>query len=401
MPPVLTPDEIAQMTKESAKAVAAAETFTNQIAAQQARALELAKVDSAFKKFFDYYNGEIIVPYDTERRLINGDYIAAPIIEADILSCANLQGGRIQPALPATDVIRIPQFDGTPIVVDNSNELAFIATQADAEDVLVNGYGGTAPAMTVLTDTSLSASSTTLKLKDLTTTFSIAPNTVLIVSNGGDFAVIKVLTFALEVSPVPPPYVADLTIEVLVAPSGTIPAGQSLDSFSGFTNGERATKTASDPDLQPLMDYLVLQLQTAINSRIANLTSQLIPIAANQDPDGVAELTQATTDVNASKSFLTNYLISTNISDFGLGQLSSERSTRTTQANTRISQITAAYTGRTENYYDKRYSFANNRANTARGSLRLQKNSEAGAATSAGYASTLTDQASAMGSILP
>jgi hypothetical protein len=195
--------------------------------------------------------------------------------------------------------------------------------------------------------------------------------------------------------------VANLTITVLVSPSGTLPTGLTLDSFNGFTNAERAVKTASNPQLQPLMDYLVLQLQTKINSRISKLNPQLTAIVANQDPDGTSELAQATIDVNASKTFLTNYLISTNISDVGLASLSSERSSRSTQANTRISQILNAYTGRTLNYYNQRYNFANNRANTARGSLRLQKNSEAGAVTSAGYASTLTDQASAMGSVLP
>lgn len=399
--PVLTPEEQAQMQKEAAKALAAAETFQAQVGAQQARAQELAKVDSGFKKFFDYYNNDIIGKYDLERKAINGQYVDSPVIEADIVACASLAGGRIQPSLPATDAIRIGQFDGTPLLTDQSNELQFILDQAGIENTLVNGYGGTSPANSVVTATAITPTSTTLQLTDPTTTFSIAPNTVLIVSSGSDLAVVKILTFTLQVSPAPPPYVANCTIEVLVPPSTTIPAGQQLTAFNGFTNAERTTKTASDPDLQGLMNYLVQQLQDKINSRITKLNDQLAAISANQDPDGVSELNTATTNVNNSKSFLTNYLITTDISNTGLSSLSSERGSRTTQANARVSQILNAYTGRTKNYYNERYNAANNRANTSRGSLRLQKAAEQAASTSQSYAQSLSDQAAAIGSILP
>lgn len=398
--PVLTPDEVSQMTKEATKATEAAATFQAQIAAQQARAVELSKVDSAFKKFFDYYNDDIIGRYDAERKLINGQYIAAPITEADIISSGSLAGGRIQPSLPATDVIRIAEFDGGPLIVDPANELEFIADQAEAEDVLVNGYGGASPPATVETDTAITAASTALQLTDAST-FSITPGSVFVVADGGDFAVIKILTFVMQVSPVPPPFVADCTIEVLVPPTGSIAPGANLEAFTGFTNGERTTKTASDPQLQPLMDYLILQLQTKINQRITSLNAQLVELAANQDPDGVSEITTATTNVNSSKNILTNYLITTNISNSGLGTLSAERSQRGTDTTTRLAQIVNAYTGRTQNYFNERYNFANNRGSTSRGSLRLQKSEEQGAATSADFAATLGDQASAINSVLP
>ncbi len=399
--PTLTPEQIAQMKKESAKATAAAETFTAQIAAQQARAAELALVDSAFKSFFDYYNDQIIVKYDAERKLLNGNYVAAPITEADVLSCANLAGGRIQPTMPATDVIRLPQFDGSPLIVDPINEIQLMTDQATAETTLVSGFGGSPLSPTVVTDSAIATGVTALKLTDPTSAFYIAPNQVFIVSNGSDFAVIKAITAVLEDDPVPPPYVMNLDIEILVQPTGTLSTGLSLLSFSGFSNGERAIKTASDPAMQPFMDYLILELQNKVNGRITNLTAQLTSISTNQDPEGTAEFTQATTNVNTSKTFLTNYIISTDISDAGFTTTSAERSTRSSQATARVAEIASAYTGRTLNYYDQRYNFANNRANTARGSLRLQKNSEAGAATSGAYASTLGDQASAIGSILP
>lgn len=401
--PTLSPAEITQLTKEKAKAESAATTFANAVAGQNARAAELAVADGAFKKFFDYYDTNIIGKYDLEQRWINGRVLTSPIVEADIISCASLAGGRIQPALPATDVIRISQFDGTPTTTNADHELQHIIDQAPKETVLVSGYGGTTPAASIVTATSLNAGSTTLQLTDPALTYSLAPNSVYVIKVPGDLIVFKVLTFVMQVSPVPPPFVANLTIQVIVPPSGTITSGKSLDVFTGFNNTERTTKTAIvEPLYQPLMNYLVLDLQTHINTkRISVLNNQLPAIAANQDPDGVSELTAATTNVNASKTFLTNYLVTTDISNTGLASLSSERASRTTQANTRVSQINNAYTGRTLNYYNERYNAANNRANTSRGSLRLQKNAEQVASASAGFAATLTSQASAIGSILP
>jgi hypothetical protein len=399
--PVLSPEEIAQLKKDQAKAAAAAETYTANIAGQQAEAARLAVTDGAFKKFFDYYNNDIIGKYDLERKALNGQYVDTPIVEADIISAANLQGGRLQPSLPATDLVRIGQFDGTPLLNDPLNESQGITDQALIETALVSGYGGTAPANTVVTATALTAASTTLKLTDPSATYSIAPNSIFVVAFGGDLAVIKVLTFVMQVTPAPPPYVANLTIEVLVPPSGTISTGANLTVFNGFSNSERNTKTAASPSLQPLMNYLVTQLQAKVNLIITSINYQLSAIGSNQDPDGTANFNQASVDANTSKTFLTNYLITTNINNSGIGTLSVERGVRSGQITTRLSQINAAYTGQTLNYYNERYNSANNRGNTARGSLRLQKAAEQNSSTSAAYASTLTAQANAIGSILP
>lgn len=396
--PTLTPEQLAQLKKDQAKAQAAAATFTAQIAAQQAAAAELAVSDSAFKAFFDYYNTQIIGQYDSEKRAINGQYVDTPVSESDIQACASLSGGRIQPSLPQTDVVRIAQFDGTPTLIDTANELQRISDQASVEDALVNGYGGTTP-VGVTTTSVITSSSTTLNLSG--TGIAIAPNSTFVITYLSDLAVVKILTIVVTPGTIPNPDTAACTIQLIVSPSGTIPAGQGLTAFTGFTNGERTTKTASNPNLQPLMNSLVSQLQTAVNGRISNLNTQITALGLNQDPDGTSQTSTALTNVNTSKNFLTNYLVATNISNSGLGTLALERTNRTTDANTRVSQINSAYTGRTLNYYDARYNFANNRANTARGSLRLQKSAEQAAGTSQSYAQTLTDQANAIGSILP
>src|SRR6185369_3687184 len=182
--------------------------------------------------------------------------------------------------------------------------------------------------------------STTLSLQDPSVAITgIVANTVFVVTGVGDLAVVKVISTSVPVG-TPPPYKLDLVIELIVPPTGTISAGANLDSFTGFTNAERTTKIASDPDFQPLMNYLVLQLQGRINDRISRLNEQLTPLAANQDPDGVANIATATTNVNTSKNFLTNYLITTDISNTGLASLSTERGTRSGQLTTRLAQIT-------------------------------------------------------------
>lgn len=397
--PTLSPAEIAQLTKDKKTQEGAAAAYQSLVAGQQAEAAELAVSDGAFKKFFDYYDADIIQKYDLEQRWINGRIITDPIVEADILAVAELSGGRCQPSLPATDVIRISQFDGTPITTDPINELQHIADQIPRETHLTAGWPGTALALTVLTTTTIGPATTMITLSGSAVDYVPVIGQVYVIEGASTVAVFQVDT----VTPTPggPPFIKDLGITMIVPPTGTIAIGQTVKIFTGFNNAERTTKTAALPKYQGLMNYLVAQLQAIINLRITTLNNQLPSIAANQDPDGVAQLAAATSNVNASKTFLTNYLITTDVSNTGLTSLSGERVSRTTQANTRVSQITTAYTGQTKNYYNERYNAANNRGNTSRGTLRLQKNAEQTASTSQGFADSATALAGAIGDILP
>lgn len=375
--PTLTAQEIAQLQAEKAKQENFAEAMLAAVPQKQARAAELAVADGAFKKFFDYYNDDIIAHYDSERKALDGQYIAEPITEDDVLGPATLDGTvRTTPTMPVTDIVRVDEFDGGPLISTEVNETQAIADQAESEDVLKNGYGaGSGFNATTETDSTLSAASTTLKLKDPTTTFSIPNGSVLVVKGTGDLAIVEIVSVTIPIT-MSAPYEATYAINVIVAPTGTLATGSELDDFTGFTNAERTAKTASDTDYQDLMDYLIDNLETAIGVRQARLAEQLTAIAANQDPDGTAEFATATTNINTSNTFLTAYLVTTDISDTGLASLATERGTRGAQITARVAQIEAAYTGRTENYYDRRYTVANDRANTARGTLRLQKATE-------------------------
>jgi len=401
--PVLSPAEIAQLQAEKAKQENFRDAMQAAVPAKTARAAELAVADGGFKKFFDYYNDDIIGQYDAERKALNGQYIAAPITEADVVGPAEVDGSvRTTPAMPVTDIVRVAEFDGGPLIVDPLNEVQHISDQADVEDTLVNGYGsggGFNPA-TAVTASALTPSSTSLDVNDPTNALTIAINDVFLVVDMGDLAVVKVTSVTDNMGG-DPPYDFTYGIELIVPPSGTISAGASLDEFTGFTNGERTAKTASDPDLQPLMDYLIDQLELQINNRIDRLDEQLVALAANQDPDGVAQITTATTNVNTSKNFLTNYLLTTDISDTGLGTLATERGVRSPQITTRLAQIVANFTGQTENYFDRRYQIANDRANTARGTLRLQKATEQSVTELGNYASGAQDAIDAIDALLP
>lgn len=400
--PTLTDAEIAQLEKDKAAQESAAETILNAITNKTAKAAEYAVSDGAFKKFFDYYNDDIIGQYDAEYRALNGRFIVSPIVEADITGPATLDlSHRTTPSLPDTDVVRIAEFDGGGTSTDIDNEEQHISDQADIEDTLVNGYtssGGFNPA-TAQTNSILDGSSTTLDVVDSTNALTIQIGDTIIVEDGSSLAVVEITSVTDNMGG-DPPYDFTYGIDIIVPPASPIPATSNLQEFTGFNNTERTNKTASDPALQPLMDHLISELEDRINDRIARLDEQITALNANEDPDAVSEIADTLTDVNTSKTFLQAYLISTDISDTGLGTLSTERGTRSGEITTRISQINANYTGQTENYYDRRYNIANDRANTARGTKRLQLATEATAASMQDYADNAQDAADAIGDLL-
>lgn len=401
--PTPSPSQLEAINSEMAGNSAQAAALTESVPLQDPIIAQKQQVDDAFKDLFAYYNTNIIGKYDDERKAINGSYVANPVVEADIIGVgSNPPTGRLVPTPPANDIVRIPEFDAGAYTSTAPNyEQLHIADQADVEDVLVNGYGpGTYP-MTLETFTALTPSSTTLELEDAAVAITgIVTGTVFLVTGVGDLAVVKVINTTVPPG-TPPPYKLNLDIELIVPPTGTIAAGANLDSFTGFTNPERTTKTATDPDLQPLMDYLIGELEARINDRISRLNEQLTALAANEDTDGAPQITTATTNANNSKNYLTNYLLTTDISNTGISSLASERGLRSTFLTIRLGEILANYTGQTEDYYEQRYQTANNRGNTQRGTLRAVENAKSVKTTLQGLAAGLAGANAALGSIIP
>lgn len=371
--PVLTSNEEALLAATKAVQEDLVTSYTSIVANQTSRIANLEDLDDAFKKFFDWYNDDIIGQYDTELKALTGAYQASPIVEADIEGPANLDSSvRTTPSLPVTDIIRIDEFDNDNQITANSYEQLSITEQAAIEDALVNGYGNPSGySGTTVTTTDLDGSSTALSISDNTGAVTLSEDDIVILTGSGYQAAIRIDSITETTNPpATTPYTYNYAITVIIPPSGTISSGAAFTSFSGFSNGERSAKTAS---LQDLLDNMVSELEAAINSRITHLNTQLTAISANNDPDATAALSTASTNATTSKDFLTDYLVTTDISNTGLTTLSTERNTRGGQITARASAIDAAYTGQTINYFDRRYQLANARANTANGSLRLVK----------------------------
>jgi len=362
-------------------------------------------IDDAFKDLFAWYNDAVIGRYDAERRAINGSYVASPVTEADITGvAASPPTGRLVPTPPATAIVRIAEFDGGAYTsTDTNNELQRITDETNVITYLVSGVPGGSPTVnaTTVTASSFSSASTSLDVEDPTDPLAFAIGDVILVSSGGD-AGVAVVTSVTDNMGGDPPYEFTLGVTVVIPPAGSIGAGAAvLAGFSGFTNGERTTKTASVPDYQPIMDALVAQLQAALNARLTTIGLQLTALGANDDPDGVADITTAQSNATAAQSFISGYLPGTDISDTGIGLLTTEYTGRMTYLSTRVSQIIAAYTGQTENYYDARYTTANNRGDTFSGSLRAKSNAQNVQTQMNTMAAQLTAQVAQLNSILP
>lgn len=364
--PVLSPGEIAQINLEKTKIQGQIDALNNAIPAGNARVAELDVLDGSFKKFFDYFNDDIITHYDEELRALNGTYIDEPIVEQDILDAAN-GIGRICPSLPATDIVRIPEFDGGNTLVDPLNEIQQFTNQDEYLDLLQNGSGagGATVTATTLTTSVVTESSTSVDISDAVGPIAFAIGNKLIL--GG--AIVEITSVVDNTAvPLTPPFLFTIGFDFILKGSASSGSVVTTDFF-GFSDGQRTAKSGSP---QEVMDNLVLKLQDSLNARLANLASQSAAITANEDDDHENKTTLQN-NISASQSFINGYLPGTDISDIGIASLDNEKSIRLPQVTTRVSTVLAAYTGQTQNYYDQRYTFANDRANTQRGTLKQKQ----------------------------
>jgi hypothetical protein len=399
MAPVLTTEQLAQLAADKAQKQSLITTMTNQIAGKEAQIAKYALSDSAFQVYFNYYNDDIIGQYETESKSINGYYIEEPINESDLEGTANVDGNsRTTPNMPETDIVRIAEFDGGPLVQDSNYEALRISYQEDLEDQLVNGFPFTGTlSLTTMTSTSVNGSSTSVELTDAAS-FEINVGDYFVVIGLGSVAVLKatavVVTPPTEPPPmIPEPSTATITVEVIVVPVGTIASGAQVVAFTGFNNSERTAKIPSDLDFQNLMDYFILRLSEELNQRLDFMDAQLIALNVNQDPNTTQD--DAIANIHLSKSFIEDYLLTMNISDSGLFDLSEEREARLEIMIERLIDIDELKSA----HYDARYNMANNRANTARGTLRLQKATESSLQVTEDFIDDAQDQIDALDSI--
>ena len=404
--PTPTPSQIIAINTEVTNKTTQQNAFNDTAVLQDDVIAQKQEVDDAFKALFDYYNDDIINQFDLERKAISGVFVISPIVEADIIGVGgNPPSGRLIPTAPATNILRVDEFDAAGYTDSTLvNEQQHITNQTTIEDLLVNGVSGTNPTVTgtSLTASALSSASTTLDMIDANGPMSFSIGDEFVVHNGGSKAAVVSVTGVVDNAGGDPPYSFTLTITFKVAPVGTISSGADvINSFTGFNNTERTNKVASNSDLQPILDTLVLDLETALQARQARQAEQLAALAANQDPDALAEIATATTNANTSDAFITSYLATTDISNTGISALSTERGIRSPDLTSRLAEILANYTGQTEDYYEFRYSTANNRGNTQVGTLRELENAKTVKTIMLDLADSLDDSITALNGILP
>ena len=163
-----------------------------------------------FKKFFDYYNDDIIGNYDGEHKLLDGQYAVAPITEADIEGPASIDGTiRTTPKNPITDIIRVDEFDNIGLAqLSSGYEEDDITNQSNTETALTSGYtAGSADALT-LTASTITLSTTSIDFDNITNAIVMVAGETYTATDTGDTVVFEIVSFVDTTpgSPTPPPY---------------------------------------------------------------------------------------------------------------------------------------------------------------------------------------------------
>lgn len=409
--PTPSPQQVASLTALKAVADAGVTGADEKIAAIQT-AIDVQQDAEDFQKStFDALNDDIIRNYEMERRWIDGQLVENPIIEDDLQDFSNKEtasriwnGGQYTPA-------RIDEFDGLPLAYQgDDNEDKLFGMQDEVIDKLVNGIPGQILLSgTAVLATAIDENSTSMTVEGNTNPINI--NDVILVLSGADAAVIKVTSATAGgycTGEATPPQLTEpactgdggtwtnsdtIGFEYLIEPTGTLgigtPVGQK--TWSGFNNTERTNKTASDSDLQPILDSLLNSLRTVLEDRVVVLQNEIQAIQNNQNDLLPANVeTDAQSSLTAVQGFLGVSPPSTiDISDTGLTAIDNEKSIREPQIIQRITDIAAeiATGDGSESFYDKRFNTASGRAHLANGSITLLRElNEAKAGNQAGKA---------------
>jgi hypothetical protein len=366
---VLSDAQKNSLISEREKLISLLDGYANAGPTLQAEIDDKTLQDQAFKTLFDYYNLNIIEKYALERRYLDGFYVQNPILEVDLQNSAS-GSGRLAPTPPATDPVRISQFDMTPLIntsTNENNELYFIDEQELTEDYLVGGYINYPTGINSLVKTAsiLTSTSTTIDISDtnMTPVSDFQVNQFLIVEGSGTISVAKIT----NVSGGGASWTLD--IKIRIPPANDISPNALIKvDFIGFSDAERHNKSALTYD--DILQGEIAVLESQLNGRLSNLNNQITNLQANEDS---ALNPQAELDCVDSKDFIETYLLTTDISDSGLFSLNSERTTRRNQITLRVVAITSAYTSGAINFLDARYDAAKSRANTMRGTISLLK----------------------------
>ena len=411
---VLTQAEIDSLTEELLRLRISVSNRTSSANLQQDLVDDATNADSAEKKAFDLYDIDIIRNYEDEREQLDGTYIDQPALKSELDLVGQLDAtNRMYPTLPQTEPIRISQFDGTPLITTDNEipgypsdlptdtvldtEPYWIARQAEREDWLVNGLGGTSPTLTstvkVVTAITPVTTQITIETTDPNEAPSFSVGDRFVVYDGSDQVAIEIINVVSEVAGNPlgscsgednPPQTTEAACladngtwdsnpvnfagvyDILVLIPGSTAGNSDIDElWSGFNNTDRTNKVDATDGYTNLLLAMIEDLEDMIDNRITKLSNQQISLGLNED---TLLDPQALIDVNAAVSTLTTWKSGTAVDDTSLATLSAERIARSSQISARIPAIEAAKAV----YYNDRYERAVNIADTSRGTARIK-----------------------------
>lgn len=376
------------------------------------------QTDNMNKTFMDFYHG-IATAYEDEKRALNGD-IADSFDETDVLNSAkelvnnifypndfttgspnnpNLLPGSIDTDIPPDGISddMVNEVNGLASTTDSyyeQNLLSFAPTAginsgdgiAQLIDILTLGFTPSASASTSLSADYVIGSGT----MDVASGANIANGEYLLVTKTtGSLSALFLVksgggTTTLSVYEIVSP-TADITI--------SIPDTSVVNTFSGFSNSERNTLTASGIEQDVLDGLTTTGTNCLINKVLAwetKVGDQNTAIASNDEERATqqGQLTSATTANTTTEGVINTWqaLANTGASgkfvDSSLGTLDTHVASRISTASTRVTQIETALGSVTDDgdgtvsfsastdIYPERYKALNYRIHRGLGSLK-------------------------------
>ncbi len=336
--------------------------------------IEAGKEDAIFAKEWNKFH-MYLLGYEREIEGLSGEHIAAPFSINDIEEHVENRG-RLYQGIVSTDPRSIAEMLGaglspTPQAPNESNSLH---PQLDEIiDFLVNGIGS--PGTATVGDTGYSPGD-----PDITFSTSVSPNTWYLGNNDVLIKIGSVTNIPAGGSCSLPEYTTESectdeggtweTTEaswtgtvIQVYGDNAIPSGATFGPWSGYSNPERTSKSASSTT-QRLMDALIDQLNVYVDAWLVALTKTKNAVTTNEAPNmNEADKTTTVTD----HTYMTTYRLTTPIQDGdpGLDGLTTKMTSRKAFI---ISRPPTIKTDK-EEFYASRINYTKMRCNTQSGSL--------------------------------
>jgi len=409
----LTQDEIDALNAEYCALQSSVASRTQQLLSQVDVIADATDVDNAQNKVFDLYDTDIILAYEKEREQLDGTHIDTPVTLAELDNLGTLDPtNRLLPINPITNPTRIAQFDGTPLITtDNEiagipsdplspvvvdNEAYRIARQAEREDWLQNGFGGTSPTITATTFIVGAITPSTTQITVQTTTevenALFAVGNTFVALEGGKEVGILITNIVSQINgaggfctPTATPDTEaqcgieggdwtfptnyEAVLDVVILTTLSLGTDATIDeNWAGFSNSDRTAKVDSTDGYTDMLLDLIDDLEDMIDERIVKLDAQKTQLQLNQDPNLASS---AETNVDTSKTAMNAWKATKLVTDTDLTTLASERGVRSPQITARITAIGTAITTPT-NFFDLRYTAAVDKGDTSRGTARVR-----------------------------